>query len=172
MRITAAAVHRIAEQEVLHRVSSRGKRKRRVSSERFSAIFGCSPKVAAALWNRLDKKELLPSDCLVKHLLWAFSFLKLYNNQRAASVVSKADEKTYRKWVWAVLDALAELDLVSCCLRTNERTNFSSCCAHRCVSSCCAHGANSIDLLLSADQMGEPVHEVEWVRLLDYTGWN
>jgi hypothetical protein len=110
MRISAAAVHRIAEEEILHRVSSRRKR---VSLERFAATFGCSPKVAAALWNRLDKKDLLPEDTLVKHLLWALSFLKLYNAQRAQAPVCGADEKTFRKWVWRVLDALAELDLVS-----------------------------------------------------------
>lgn len=110
MRISAAAVHRIAEQEILHR---RSNRRKRVSLERFSVIFGCSPGVAAALWNRLDDKDLLPEDALIKHLLWSLSFLKLYNVQRASSPVCGADKKTYRKWLWAMLDALAELDLVS-----------------------------------------------------------
>jgi len=108
MRISPAAVRRIAQDEVIHRVS----KSKRVSSERFAAAFGCSPKVAAALWNRLDGKELLPRDALVKHLLWGLAFLKLYNVERAQAPPSGADEKTFRKWVWIVLDALAELDLV------------------------------------------------------------
>ena len=108
MRISPAAVRRIAQDEVIHRVS----KSKRVSSERFAAAFGCSPKVAAALWNRLDGKDLLPRDALVKHLLWGLAFLKLYNVERAQAPPSGADEKTFRKWVWIVLDALAELDLV------------------------------------------------------------
>jgi len=98
---------------MLHRVSFRSKSKR-VGLERFSACFGCSPKVAAVLWNRMDDKSLLPEDMLVKHLLWGLSFLKLYNNQRVhAPGICGADEKTFQKWVWIVLDALGELELVS-----------------------------------------------------------
>lgn len=110
MRITAAAVHRIAEEEILRKLSNRSTRH---SVRRFKGSFGCSPKVAAALWNRLDKKELLPADCLLKHLLWGLLFLKNYNVEDSQAPFLPADEKTYSKWVWIVLDALAELDLVS-----------------------------------------------------------
>ena len=123
MRISAAAVHRIAEEEILHRSSNRRKR---VSLERFSATFGCSLCVAAAVWNRLDKKDLLPEDMLVKHLLWSLSFLKLYNPERAQAPVCGGDEKTFRKWVWIALEALAELHLVSRCHWRRSMTEFSS----------------------------------------------
>jgi len=43
--------------------------------------------------------------------------LKLYNPERAQAPVCGVDEKTYRKWVWIALEALAELDLVSRCRR-------------------------------------------------------
>jgi len=136
MRISAAAVHHIAEEEILHR---RANRRKRVSLERFSATFGCSPRVAAAVWNRLDKKDLLPEDMLVKHLLWALSFLKLYNPERAQAPVCGGDEKTYRKWVWIALEALVELDLVSRLSSRRidasrrvliDRPEFSSVCVH------------------------------------------
>jgi len=93
--------------------------------ERFAATFGCSTRVAAALWNRLDGKDLLPEDMLVKHLLWALSFLKLYNPESVQVPVCGADEKTYRKRVWIALEALAELDLVSRSIG-RSMTEFSS----------------------------------------------
>jgi len=75
----------------------------------------------------MDDKSLLPEDTLVKHLLWGLSFLKLYNNQRVhAPVICGADEKTFRKWVWIVLDALGEIDLVS------RRREFVRIDAHPC----------------------------------------
>ena len=110
MRISAACVHRLAEEEILHRISNR---RTRYSRDRFAAAFGCSPKVVASLWNRLEKKNLLPDDALCKHLLWALFFLKLYIVEKAAAPLCGAAEKTFSKWIWIILDALAELDIVS-----------------------------------------------------------
>ena len=152
MRISAAAVNRIAEEEFLNRGTF--SKKKRLSLDRFSAIFGCSPTVAAALWNRLDAKGLLPSDCLVKHLLWGMSFLKLYNVQRVqAPVICGADEKTFRKWVWLMLDALSECDLVRCQSRRIRRRPTSTRCASMYGCLLTVDSSSS-----AADQVGEPVH--------------
>jgi hypothetical protein len=137
--------------------------------DRFSATFGCSPRVAAALWNQLDKKDLLPEDTLIKHLLWALSFLKLYNAQRAQAPVCGADEKTFRKWVWVVLDALAELDLVS---RPTCRVSYDV--SIRLVSTMAlsASSSSSSSSSSTTDQMGEPVHGRQWLHLQDHCGWH
>jgi len=50
---------------------------------------------------------------MMAHLLWSFLFLKTYDPEKVLSVACGVDEKTYRKWVWLVLDLLGELDLVS-----------------------------------------------------------
>ena len=49
---------------------------------------------------------------MIKHLLWALYFLKLYNPEKVSAVACGVDEKTYRKWLWEVLEVLGELDLV------------------------------------------------------------
>jgi len=109
MRISSAAVHRLAEESIMHRLSNR---KTRTSRDRFVAFFGVSPRVVAAIWNRLESKDLLPKDMQTKHLLWCLLFLKQYSQQRCMAPWCGTDEKTYRKWVWIVLDVLGEMDLV------------------------------------------------------------
>ena len=113
MRITAAAVHRLAEEPILHRLSNRKKENVR---RRFVSSFGLNPHVVAMIWNRLDDKDLLPKDMMVKHLLWALLFLKTYQPTGDSAPRCGADEKTYRKWVWIALDALGEMDLVRHCI--------------------------------------------------------
>ena len=110
MRISSAAVHRIAEESVLHRISNRRTEK---SRRRFVAAFGINPRVVASIWNRIQAKDLAPDGMLVKHLLWALYFLKTYQPEAYTANRCQVDENTYWKWLWIVLDVLGELDLVS-----------------------------------------------------------
>ena len=51
------------------------------------------------------------------HLLWALMFLKLYAAECVLASIAAVNEKTYRKWAWAFVDALADLhtQVVSSC---------------------------------------------------------
>ena len=109
MRISPSAVHRLAEETILHRLSNRKKENAR---RRFVASFGVNPHVVAAIWNRIDSKDLAPEGMRVKHLLWSLLFLKTYQPVAHSAPPCGTDEKTYRKWVWIVLEILGNLDLV------------------------------------------------------------
>ena len=43
------------------------------------------------------------------HLLWALMFLKLYTAECVLASIAAVDEKSYRKWAWAFVDAVADL---------------------------------------------------------------
>jgi hypothetical protein len=86
---------------------------------RFSGLFGCSPLICSKLWSLLQLDGYLNNLAAGKqhprHLLWALLFLKQYNPEEVNSQMCHCDEKTYRKWVWIVVKAIAELScLVSC----------------------------------------------------------
>jgi hypothetical protein len=95
---------------------------------RFHSCFGAHPKVVSSVWDLIDPFHtpiydydgvLLPNP-KPEHLLWACMFLKLYttesiNATMAAGFSTAVDEKTFRKWSWAFIHHIAELesDLVS-----------------------------------------------------------
>jgi hypothetical protein len=111
MRLSSAAIHRLAENTVIHRRTNRATR---MSRERFASFFGCSPTVAAHVWNRIQVK-LLHATFTAKHLLWTLAFLKLYNSEAVLASMCRCTEKTLRKWVWIGVDVLESLDLVRVC---------------------------------------------------------
>ncbi len=62
----------------------------------------------------LLEEDVLPEGGPPKHLLWALHFLKVYPLQAPGCAAVGAsggavDPKTHRKWVWAFIDAIAEL---------------------------------------------------------------
>jgi hypothetical protein len=88
---------------------------------RFREMFGCSPQVVLELWTMLISKSIIESTSEVRHLLWALLFLKIYAKETTTSrLVGGVDEKTYRKWVWIFVCAIADLegDIVSAVLTT------------------------------------------------------
>ena len=48
-----------------------------------------------------------------KHLLWAFFFLRHYSTEEVASRTCGTTEKTLREKVWALVDLLADLNVIS-----------------------------------------------------------
>lgn len=83
----------------------------------FREFFGASVGAVEAVWDRLVHHGLLPEKGRPKHLLWALYFLKVYPKQGpGCSVVGgcagAVDPKTFRKWVWAFIKAIAELEEV------------------------------------------------------------
>jgi len=78
----------------------------------FDAIFGCSDVIAASLWRKLVREELLPERAQPHHLLWALAFLKIYGTEPTMCQLFKTTRKTWRQWVWPMIDALFYIDLV------------------------------------------------------------
>jgi hypothetical protein len=132
MVMTSASFHRLAEETILHRVSNRGKH---TSLRRFTACFGCSPRIVAHLWKRIVSKDLAPKGTRPQHLLWSLLFLKNYNTEDFLAPICGTDAKTYRKWIWSCIDVLNDLDLIKwdnrymkdkgcICLVTCDGTDF------------------------------------------------
>ena len=76
----------------------------------FRSFFGTSIGPTMMAWDLLVHHSLLPEKGRPKHLLWALYFLKVYPKQgQGCSVVGAVDPKTFRKWVWAFIGAIADL---------------------------------------------------------------
>jgi len=62
----------------------------------------------------LERDSLLTEGCRPKHLLWAIHFMKVYPKlslgcSAVGASAGAVDPKTHRKWVWAFIDAVANL---------------------------------------------------------------
>lgn len=84
---------------------------RSTRNRRYRACFGTSSHVCSLLWALLLPS--LPGNATPLHLLWALFFLKIYSTEAHNASVANCDEKTYRKWAWKFIYAIADLDLVS-----------------------------------------------------------
>jgi hypothetical protein len=106
---------------------------RELKTERqFQASFGVSPTVCSIAWELLKR----PPKSQPKHILRTLNFQKVYASENVMAVtMAKTNKNTFRKWVWAIIAALAKLtdSLVSCCfpkkimpavLPRNERSSF------------------------------------------------
>ena len=83
----------------------------------FRSYFGTSSRICAVLWELLkrQRKRIAKKDgygnVSPKHLLWALMFLKVYGVEATlSSMAGGVDEKTYRKWVWIFVKAIANLE--------------------------------------------------------------
>jgi hypothetical protein len=83
----------------------------------FREFFGTPVDAVEIVWDLLVRESLLPEKGRPKHLLWALHFMKAYPKQGPACATVGAsagavDAKTFRKWVWAFIRAIAELEEV------------------------------------------------------------
>jgi hypothetical protein len=107
-----------------------------VSMRRYREMFGCSPFLCSVIWEYLiDGGQLVAATRGIRseHLLWALMFLKLYQTEAVSALVCRCDEKTYRKWIWIVIRALADVDVVRHG-KTICRLLLVSCCVHAACS--------------------------------------
>ena len=93
-----------------------------MEDRRFRSFFGARYDIVKMVWEMLGEGGLRPEKCEPKHLLWALYFLKVYPREApgcAAVGGSKGaiDPKTMRKWVWLMLERIADLAdiVVSAC---------------------------------------------------------
>ena len=83
---------------------------------KFRALFGCGPLDVATIWRKmLDHKCLVVGGGIV-HMLWGLMLLKTYATESVLCSTANADEKTFRKWAWPFISAIADLEpvVVSC----------------------------------------------------------
>ncbi len=85
-----------------------------MEARHFREFFRTSLLVVEKTWELLERDSLLPEGSRPKHLLWALHFMKVYPNQSpgcsaVGASAGAVDPKTHCKWVWAFIDAVANL---------------------------------------------------------------
>ncbi len=77
---------------------------------RFREMFGCGVLVAHAVWQHLDEDDSYAARS-IEDMMRALFFLKSYAKEGTTSVmVGEIDEKTCRKRLWPMLDAIGALE--------------------------------------------------------------
>ena len=81
---------------------------------KFRSFFGCSSYICSVIWNLF--LCVPPPDPYLRpyHLLWTLLFLNVYGCENVLAGICKTTEKTYRKWVWFLLEFLAGINVVGC----------------------------------------------------------
>lgn len=88
------------------------------SMRRFRATFGQSPEICSIVWDKIEEaRQSMPQGAKAIHLLWAMMFFKLYCCEEVHASLAGCDEKTFRKWCWLFVSAIANLEgtVVSSC---------------------------------------------------------
>ena len=79
--------------------------------ETFQAAYKVHPCIASEKW-KLESQRRFSRHIKPKHLLWALHFMKAHSPQygeRIMAAVMKCDRKTFRKYVWPVMEHVAKL---------------------------------------------------------------
>ena len=78
--------------------------KRPVCDRKIRSSYGASVEVLTLLWQIVQE-----ADCNIRlmHFLWGMQFLKNYKSDDVSAAEVGCTPKTYRKWVWRVVAALA-----------------------------------------------------------------
>ena len=77
----------------------------------FREFFGCSLSVASEVWDMLQSKNLSPEDGTTSQYLWALMFMKIYGKEKnLCTLAGGVDKKTFRKWAWVFVNAIAKLE--------------------------------------------------------------
>ena len=78
----------------------------------FRAVFGVHWNVCEKVWNLLDDHGCYQKQRKPEHLLWAMLFLKSYGSEQVNSLIVGTTAKTYRKWVWRVVEEVSALNVM------------------------------------------------------------
>eukprot|EP00474_Spongospora_subterranea_P000466 CRZ00924.1 hypothetical protein [Spongospora subterranea] len=100
-----------------------------VWERKFRTFFGMSITGTVVLWQKLLISlagQHVPFSFI--HLLMALYFLKIYPLEEVAAATFKVTEKTYRKWIWILIERIRRLDLIDFDDRYENWTHRSACC--------------------------------------------
>lgn len=103
--ITALGMDQIAT-EMIHPNGRRGREAMRTRIGRWKSYFGCSPIVAADIWNRLEANGIRRNNHWVrpKHLLYALMLGFKYATDEAHATLVGCHVDTFRKWAWFIME--------------------------------------------------------------------
>lgn len=78
--------------------------------DHFRAHYGVSPSTCALLWRKVSSNRyILPLKGQPEYLLWALLYLKVYSSEKVLADKVGVDVKTFCKWSWAFVEAIAKL---------------------------------------------------------------
>lgn len=78
---------------------------------RFVSHFGTTPLICQCLWAFLIQFKVgIPKGGRPYHLLWALLFMKLYASEQVLANMVGTTPKTFRKWIWPFVAAIARLE--------------------------------------------------------------
>lgn len=96
--------------EIIRKKPKSAKRKARM----FKAWFGARPKVCACVFYKMQRYNMFKKApariVLPKHFFMGLHFLKNYDSEDRACCDFQCDQKTYRKWMWFIVECIAKLD--------------------------------------------------------------
>jgi hypothetical protein len=70
----------------------------------FRALFGVGANICSIIWNSC----CFSTTTKPKHLLWTLMFLKVYATEPVlVTIAGSTTRKTFRTWVWTVIDEIA-----------------------------------------------------------------
>lgn len=75
----------------------------------FRAHFGTTVEICYLLVNEYRVLNAVPKS-KPKHLLWGLLFLKQYSNETVLASQCRTTRKTFRKWCWAMIEELSNLE--------------------------------------------------------------
>jgi hypothetical protein len=82
-----------------------------IIDRRCREVFGCRAFIASKIWFLISSQPTTHGTVL-KHMLWALLFLKVYEKETTlCSWDEGVDETTFRKWIWPV-HSISELEPV------------------------------------------------------------
>ena len=81
---------------------------------RYVAFFGTTMQVTYLMWCMVvvDIPDYDFPGVIFVHLLWTLMFLKTYQPVNVLAARCKVDEKTYRKYLWQVLEVIAGIESI------------------------------------------------------------
>jgi hypothetical protein len=78
---------------------------------KFCELFGCGPRDAASAWRKMEANDGLVVGGRVYYMLWALLLMKKYTTEQVlCQIAGGVDEKTFRKWTWPFITAIADLE--------------------------------------------------------------
>ena len=75
-----------------------------LDDRKYKSFYGKSPAMVALIW----QEYIRPAKTKPQHLLWALSYMKLYNSWHVMAIIFKTSKPTYMKWVWIWIKAMAD----------------------------------------------------------------
>ena len=75
----------------------------------FRSNYGLKPSTCVIVWKKIKRSGSVDHDIKCRHLLWGLFFLKTYSTESIAAYKFNVMRKTYRRYLWRIIKAIASL---------------------------------------------------------------